>query len=72
MTTEQAAYDMDFIRHLLGLESVTYMGYSYGTWLGTWYGGLFAANVERMVLDSATDSTQKSIQTLYNSAHEGP
>jgi pimeloyl-ACP methyl ester carboxylesterase len=71
MTTEQAAYDMDFIRHLLRLESVTYMGYSYGTWLGTWYGGLFAANIERMVLDSATDSTQKSIQTLYNSAHEG-
>ncbi|MGP3936327.1 alpha/beta fold hydrolase [Nonomuraea sp. KM88] len=30
MTTEQTAYDMDFIRHLLGLETVTYMGYSYG------------------------------------------
>ncbi|MEE6280577.1 alpha/beta fold hydrolase [Georgenia sunbinii] len=71
MTTEQAAYDMDFIRHLLGLETVTYMGYSYGTWLGTWYGALFAANIERMVLDSATDSTQESIQTLYNAAHEG-
>ncbi|MEV0894057.1 alpha/beta fold hydrolase [Promicromonospora sp. NPDC050262] len=71
MTTEQAAYDMDFIRHLLGLKSVTYMGYSYGTWLGTWFGGLFADNIDRMVLDSATDSTQESIQTLYNSAHEG-
>lgn len=71
MTTEQTAYDMDFIRHLLGLETVTYMGYSYGTWLGTWYGSLFADNIERMILDSATDSTQESIQTLYNSAHEG-
>jgi pimeloyl-ACP methyl ester carboxylesterase len=71
MTTEQAAYDMDFIRHLLGLEQVTYVGYSYGTWLGTWYGTLFAANIERMVLDSATDSTQPSIQTLYDAAHEG-
>ena len=71
MTTEQAAYDMDFIRHLLGLDSVTYMGYSYGTWLGTWFGSLFADNIERMVLDSATDSTQESIQTLYNAAHEG-
>lgn len=71
MTTEQAAYDMDFIRHLLGLETVTYVGYSYGTWLGTWYGTLFAENVERMLLDSATDSTQDSIQTLYSSAHEG-
>ncbi len=71
MTTEQAAYDMDFIRHLLGLESVTYLGYSYGTWLGTWFGGLFSDHIERMVLDSATDSTQASIQTLYNAAHEG-
>ncbi len=71
MTTEQAAYDMDFIRHLLGLETVTYIGYSYGTWLGTWYGSLFSDNIERMVLDSATDSTQESIQALYNSAHEG-
>lgn len=71
MTTEQAAYDMDFIRHLLGLEAVTYMGYSYGTWLGTWYGALFSENIERMILDSATDSTQESIQTLYNAAHEG-
>jgi pimeloyl-ACP methyl ester carboxylesterase len=71
MTTEQTAYDMDFIRHLLGLEKVTYMGYSYGTWLGTWYGNLFSDNIERMVLDSATDSTQESIQTLYNAAHEG-
>lgn len=71
MTTEQTAYDMDFIRHLLGLETVTYVGYSYGTWLGTWYGTLFAENIERMVLDSATDSTADSIQTLYNAAHEG-
>lgn len=71
MTTEQTVYDMDFIRHLLGLDTVTYVGYSYGTWLGTWYGSLFAENIDRMVLDSATDSTQRSIQTLYNAAHEG-
>jgi pimeloyl-ACP methyl ester carboxylesterase len=62
---------MDFIRHLLGLDSVTYMGYSYGTWLGTWYGSVFAENIERMVLDSAVDSTRPSLQTLYDVAHEG-
>lgn len=71
MTTEQTAYDMDFIRHLLGLETVTYVGYSYGTWLGTWYGSLFSENIERMVLDSATNSTRPSIQDNYNAAHEG-
>lgn len=70
MTTEQAAYDMDFIRHLLGLKTVTYMGYSYGTWLGTWYGSLFFENIERMILDSSTDSTRESIQHNYNAAHD--
>lgn len=69
MTTEQAAYDMDFIRHLLGLETVTYMGYSYGTWIGAWYGNLFAENIERMVFDSATDSTRETIQYNYDAAH---
>ncbi|WP_263309901.1 alpha/beta hydrolase [Brachybacterium atlanticum] len=71
MTTEQTAYDMDFLRHLLGLETVTYLGYSYGTWLGTWYGALFGENIERMVFDSAVDGTADSIQTLYDAAHEG-
>lgn len=71
MTTEQTAYDMDLLRHLLGLEKVTYLGYSYGTWLGTWYGALFAENIERMLLDSAVDGTAESIQTLYDAAHEG-
>src|SRR3546814_6557039 len=37
----------------------------------TLFRSLFADNIDRMVLDSATDSTQESIQTLYNSAHEG-
>ena len=70
MTTEQAAYDMDFIRHLLGLETVTYMGYSYGTWLGAWYGNLFSDNIERMLFDSSTDPTQASIQHNYDATHE--
>ncbi|WP_188726185.1 alpha/beta fold hydrolase [Pseudoclavibacter endophyticus] len=69
MTTEQAAYDMDFMRLLLGLETVTYIGYSYGTWIGAWYGTLFAENIERMVFDSATDSTRDSIQHNYDAAH---
>lgn len=71
MTTEQTAYDMDFIRHLLDVDTVTYMGYSYGTWLGTWYGSIFGENIERMIFDSSLDTTKPSIQTLYDAAHEG-
>jgi pimeloyl-ACP methyl ester carboxylesterase len=65
MTTEQVAYDMDFIRHLLGLDQVSYLGYSYGTWLGTWFGALFPDNIERMVLDSAIDGTSPTYETSW-------
>lgn len=71
MTTEQTAYDMDFIRHLLDIDTVTYVGYSYGSWLGTWFGSIFADNIERMVFDSSVDTTADSIQALYDASHEG-
>ncbi|MHC5796468.1 alpha/beta fold hydrolase [Lacisediminihabitans sp. FW035] len=69
ITSEQTAYDMDFIRHLLNLPTVTYMGSSYGTWLGAWYGSLFSENIDRMVLDSAIDITQPAIQQNMNAQH---
>lgn len=65
MTTEQVAYDMDFMRHLLGLEKVSYLGYSYGTWLGSWFGKLFPDNIERMVLDSAIDGTSATYEKSW-------
>jgi pimeloyl-ACP methyl ester carboxylesterase len=66
ISTEQTAYDMDFIRHLLGLERVSYVGYSYGTWLGAWFGNLFAENIDRMVLDSSIDATQATLQSTWD------
>ncbi|MDJ0318968.1 alpha/beta fold hydrolase [Pseudarthrobacter sp. PS3-L1] len=65
MTTEQVAYDMDFMRHLLGIEKVSYLGYSYGTWLGSWFGKLFPNNIERMVLDSAIDGVSATYEKSW-------
>lgn len=65
MTTEQVAYDMDFIRHLLGVETVSYLGYSYGTWLGSWFGTLFPENIDRMVLDSSIDATSATYEKSW-------
>lgn len=62
ISTEQTAYDMDFIRHILGQEKLNYFGYSYGTWLGTWYSQLFHSKAGLMTLDSALDTTQASYQ----------
>ena len=65
ITTEQTVYDMDFIRHLLGEKKLGYIGYSYGTWLGAWYGNVFAANAGPMVLDSSTDATLPTLQRTW-------
>lgn len=66
ISTRQTAYDMDLIRHLLGEQKLSYIGYSYGTWLGGWYAKEFPANAGAMLLDSATDVTGESLeQTWY-------
>ena len=51
VSTVDAARDMDVLRATLGEEKLTYLGKSYGTYLGTVYAGLFPTNVGRMVLD---------------------
>ena len=65
MTTEQVAYDMDFIRHLLGVKKISYLGYSYGTWLGAWFGKLFPQNIQRMVFDSPIDGTSATYEASW-------
>lgn len=62
ISTEQTTYDMDFIRYLLGEKKLNYFGYSYGTWLGTWYSNVFHSNAGLMTLDSALDTTQATYQ----------
>ena len=58
INSETTARDMDLMRHLLGDSKLNYIGYSYGTWLGTWYAGLFPERVGRMLLVGMVDITQ--------------
>lgn len=51
--TEATARDMELLRVMLGDAQLNYIGYSYGTWLGTWYARLFPQHVGRMLLDSS-------------------
>jgi pimeloyl-ACP methyl ester carboxylesterase len=55
--TVSAARDMDVIRAVLGESKLNYMGYSYGTFLGTTYASVFPLRVGRFVLDGAIDPT---------------
>jgi pimeloyl-ACP methyl ester carboxylesterase len=53
--TREAARDMDVIRAVLGDEKLNFFGYSYGTYLGSFYAGMFPQRVGRFVLDGALD-----------------
>lgn len=49
------AHDLDVIRASLGESKLDYLGYSWGTYLGTVYAGLYPRRTGRMVLDGAFD-----------------
>lgn len=55
ITTANTARDMDQIRQALGEQKISYLGYSYGTYLGAVYASLFPNNTDRFVLDSNVD-----------------
>lgn len=55
VSTVDAAHDLDFLRRALGERGLTYLGFSYGTFLGATYAGLFPTHVRAMVLDGALD-----------------
>lgn len=55
INSDATARDMELLRQLLGEDKLNYVGYSYGTWLGSWYASLFPDRVGRMVLDSSFD-----------------
>ncbi|MFD7415303.1 alpha/beta hydrolase [Kitasatospora purpeofusca] len=56
--TEDAARDLDVLRAALGDPKLSYLGWSYGTYLGTVYGELFPRRVRALVLDGAVDPAQ--------------
>lgn len=55
VNTRNTARDMDVLRGVLGERKVSYVGYSYGTYLGAFYGSMFADHLDRSVLDSSLD-----------------
>ena len=64
--TVDTARDMDRVRQALGEQQLTYLGYSYGTTLGSTYAQLFPKQVRALVLDGAVDpdaTPQQSAET---------
>src|SRR5690348_14082657 len=57
LDSESTARDMDQIRVAVGDTKLTYLGFSYGTFIGQWYAHLFPTRVRALALDGVVDST---------------
>jgi pimeloyl-ACP methyl ester carboxylesterase len=55
MSTADVARDMDLLRARLGDERLTFLGFSYGSMLGTTYANLFPDRVRAIVIDGVLD-----------------
>lgn len=60
--TDNVARDLDVLRVVLGDETLHYLGYSYGTYIGARYAELFPDKVGRLVLDGAIDPGLSAVE----------
>jgi pimeloyl-ACP methyl ester carboxylesterase len=60
--TATSTRDLDAVRQALGETQINYLGYSYGTQLGTAYAQAFPQSVRAMVLDGAVDPSLDPIE----------
>jgi pimeloyl-ACP methyl ester carboxylesterase len=66
--TVNVARDLDRIRVALGDDKLTYLGYSYGTDIGSTYAEAYPDKVRAMVLDGAVDPNADPIQASIDQA----
>lgn len=59
--TADTVRDLDVLRAVLGDRKLTYLGYSYGTFIGAIYAETFPDRVRAMILDGAVDPALDSI-----------
>nr|WP_228046481.1 alpha/beta hydrolase [Saccharopolyspora sp. HNM0983] len=62
--TRDVARDLDVLRSALGDDKLSYLGFSYGTRIGSEYAQQFAGNVRALLLDGAIDPGQSTVDQL--------
>ena len=55
MSTAEVARDMDVLRRVVGDRKLTYLGFSYGSYLGNAYANMFPDRVRALVIDGVFD-----------------
>ena len=70
VSTRDSARDIDAIRAAIGEQRISYLGFSYGTYLGARYADMFPRRVRAMVLDGAVDPA-RSVHRHSGAASRG-
>jgi pimeloyl-ACP methyl ester carboxylesterase len=68
ISTAESARDMDILRAALGDQKLTYLGKSYGTYLGALYAQQFPTRVRALVLDGAVDPEATGMRMVTGQA----
>jgi pimeloyl-ACP methyl ester carboxylesterase len=68
VSTRDSARDLDAIRAAIGEQQISYLGFSYGTYLGALYADMFPSRVRAMVLDGAVDPARSYTDTVVQQA----
>ena len=55
VSTENTVRDLDRIRAAVGDSKLTFLGFSYGTYIGEWYAHIFPTHVRALALDGVID-----------------
>lgn len=55
MSTAEVARDMDLLRRMVGDEQLSFLGFSYGSYLGNVYANMFPDRVRAVVIDGVLD-----------------
>jgi pimeloyl-ACP methyl ester carboxylesterase len=66
--TASVAKDLDAMRAALGDDKLTYLGYSYGTRIGSAYAEAYPQHVRAMILDGAVDPNADPIESNIRQA----
>ncbi len=73
LSTDAVARDLDLLRSAVGDDELTYLGFSYGTLIGSRYAELFPDRIRALALDGAIDPSidLETLRTDQAKAFEG-
>jgi pimeloyl-ACP methyl ester carboxylesterase len=69
LTTLDTVRDMDSIREALGVDAISYYGYSYGTYLGEVYATRYPTRINRLILDGVVNPERVWYSANFDQDH---